>query len=186
MKASTLHIAIGLLLAAAFACTKQSLQATYDKQETTIDAFVAARTKADPDATVTRNGGSVRVVMHDTLSVEGDDSLHVGGTVSFYYAGYLLTSANIVSTNLVATNRKQTATEAGWNLSDTTQFHIETITLDDSLLPGLYDGLQGVQDQDECYILFSGKYGYGKSKQGTIPAKSALVYHIWVESIDNE
>ena len=186
MKRSTLHIALGLSAVLMLACSKQALQTTYDKQETTIDAFVAARLKADTTATVTRNGGAVRVVMHDTLSVEGDDSLRRGGTVSFYYAGYTLSGTSVTSANLIATNRRQTATEAGWNLSDTAQFHIETTVLDDRLIPGLQDGLEGVQNQDECYILFTGKYGYGKNKQGTIPAKSALVYHIWVESIDNE
>ena len=186
MKPSTLHIALGILLVLAFACTKQSIQATYDKQETTIDAFVTARLKADTTATVTRNGGAVRVTLHDTLSTAADDSLRVGGTVSFYYAAYTLTGSSVSASSLVATNREQTATEAGWHLSDTTQFHIETLVLDDSLVPGLRDGLVGVQSQDECYILFTGKYGYGKNRQGTIPAKSALVYRVWVESIDNE
>ena len=34
--------------------------------------------------------------------------------------------------------------------------------------------------------LFSGKYAYGSHIQGTIPARSALVYHIWVNSISND
>jgi len=41
----------------------------------------------------------------------------------------------------------------------------------------------GVQPQDECYILFTGKYGYGKNSLGTIPAKSALAYYILIEEI---
>ena len=61
-----------------------------------------------------------------------------------------------------------------------------TLTLDDRLLDGLQRGLEGVRGQDECYILFSGKYAYGSRVQGTIPARSALVYHVWVNSISND
>ena len=169
-------------------CTKESIQATYDKQETNIASFVESQLKADTTATVTYNGGSVRVVLHDTLRREGlmADSLRAGGTVSFYYAGYVLSKASVSRDGLFATNHKATADAAGWSLSDTTAFLIETLTLDDDLIPGLRSGLEGVQNQDECYILFSGKYGFGARNQGTIPARSALVYHIWVNSISNE
>ena len=188
MKKST-YILMAALAAGMLACTKEQVQATYDKQETTIESFVDARLKADTTATVTYNNGSVRVVMHDTLSREGvlADSLRPGGIVSFYYAGYVLTSASVSSSSLFATNHKATAQASGWALTDTTsQFKICTLTLDDSLLPGLRNGLEGVQNQDECYILFSGEYGYGNEAVGTIPARSALVYHVWVNSITNE
>ena len=55
----------------------------------------------------------------------------------------------------------------------------------DPLLKGLENGLKGVRGGEECYILFSGKYAYGKKIVGTIPSKSALVYHVTVESITN-
>ena len=87
---------------------------------------------------------------------------------------------------MFATNHKETADNAGWRISDTTAFHIQTLTLDDRLLDGLQRGLEGVRNQDECFILFSGKQGFGSHAQGTIPARSALVYHVWVNSIFNE
>lgn len=187
MKRSTVILVIALF-AGVLSCTKQQVQTTYDKQETLIDNFVQARLKQDSTATVTYNNGSVRVVMHDTLAREGvlKDSLLAGGSVSFYYAGYVLSGASVSAAGLFATNHEATAKASGWELSDTTQYHICTLTLDESLLPGLRNGLEGVQNQDECYILFSGQYGYGNHKQGTIPALSALVYHIWVNSITNE
>ena len=114
------------------------------------------------------------------------DTLRSGGTVSFYYAGYTLSGASVSSSNLFATNHQRTANSAGWKLSDTTAFKIQTLTLDNKLLEGLQRGLEGVRNQDECYILFSGKYAFGPRKQGTIPARSALVYHIWVNSISND
>ncbi|MBO6028046.1 MAG: FKBP-type peptidyl-prolyl cis-trans isomerase [Bacteroidales bacterium] len=192
MKKSTRILISALLLALAAgllpACNKEAVQLAYDKQETNIANFVEAQLKADETAKVTYKDGVVRVVLHDTLQREGllADTLQTGGTVSFYYAGYVLKNASVNNANLFATNHKKTADAAGWRLSDTTAFHIRTLTLDDQLLEGLQRGLEGVRNQDECYILFSGKYAYGSKAQGTIPARSALVYHIWVNSISND
>ena len=189
MKKSTRILASAILLACLVpACNKEAVQLAYDKQENNIASFVEAQCKSDTTATVTYKDGTVRVVVHDTLRRSGPlaDTLRTGGTVSFYYAGYTLTGSSVSAGNLFATNHKKTATAAGWSLSDTTAFKIQTITLDDRLLDGLQRGLEGVRNQDECYILFSGKYAYGSDRQGTIPARSALVYHIWVNSISNE
>ena len=57
---------------------------------------------------------------------------------------------------------------------------------EDELVEGLRNGLRGVRGGEECYILFSGKYGFGKKAFGTIPANSALAYHVWVESVSND
>jgi FKBP-type peptidyl-prolyl cis-trans isomerase len=43
-----------------------------------------------------------------------------------------------------------------------------------------------VKGGEECQILFTGKYGFGNKAFGIIPANSALVYKIWVESISND
>ena len=189
MKTSTRILAAVLLLAAFVpACRKQSVEMAYDKQETNIAKFVEDQVKKDADATVAYKDGVVRIVLHDTLTREGilADTLRTGGTVSFHYAGYTLTSSTVSNANLFATNHKKTADAAGWKLSDTTAFNIVTLTLDDRLLDGLQRGLEGVRGLDECYILFSGKYAYGSRVQGTIPARSALVYHVWVDSISND
>ena len=189
MKRSTLLLTAFLIAGLVLGCSKQA-QTTYDKQETTISSFIEAQVKSDATATVTYKNGTVRLTLHDTLGREGlrADSLAVGGTVSFYYAGYVLKGTSVSKDQLFATNHKKTADAAGWKISDTTAFKIETLSLDkdQNLLPGLYNGLEGVRNQDECYILFSGKYAYGSSKQGTIPARSALVYHVWVNSISND
>ena len=189
MKKSTRILAAVLLVAAIVpACNKEAVQLAYDKQETNISKFVEDQLKKDQTATVTYKDGAVRIVLHDTLTREGflADTLRTGGTVSFHYAGYTLTSASISNSNLFATNHKKTADAAGWKLTDTTAFNIVTLTLDDRLLDGLQRGLEGVRGLDECFILFSGKYAYGSRVQGTIPARSALVYHVWVNSISND
>ena len=54
------------------------------------------------------------------------------------------------------------------------------------LLDGLRKGLMGVRAGEECEILFTGKYGFGNDTFGMIPAKSALLYKIWVVSVTND
>lgn len=176
-----LRILLCLTLVAS--CTGQSLQQIYDAQEKKIDSFVSAQT-AKEDLRVEYNGGSVRVVLKEGTE---DQTLSAGGTVSFYYAGYVLSGTNVSNSSLFETNSKDIADKAGWKLTDESVFSIVTTALDSGdLLKGLQNGLLGVKPGEECYILFSGKYGYGKKPAGTIPAKSALVYHIWVESISND
>ena len=181
----TILLASGLALALVAACTKQSLQTTYDKQSGFIESFVQSQMKSDTTATLRENAGSYRLILHDTLDVRRD-SLLAGGLVSLYYACFTLTGNSLNRSNLVATNLKEMAQAAGWALSDTTRYKLDTIRLDNNLLPGLYNGLLGVQAGDEGYILFTGKYGYGNTERGMIPARSALAYQIWIENVKNE
>lgn len=172
-----------LALTVSGACTQQALQATYDKQTSNIESFISAQMNADETATLTRTGGAYRLTLKDTLDPTRD-SLGWNGSVTLDYALYVLTGSNVSAQNLVATSLESVATDAGWTLSDNSQFRKVTLSMQDNLLEGLKMGLYGVQPQDEAYILFTGKYGYGSSEQGTIPAKSALVYHVWIDSIE--
>ena len=186
MKKSTVILIVAIMEALAAACTKQAEQTTYDKQTTYIENFISAQLKSDEEATLTRKEGAYRINLHDNLSQERD-SLRPGGKVALYYGCFILTGASLSTSNLVATNLKELATQAKWTLSeDEDRYMLDTLTLDDSLLPGLRIGLEGVQPQDEGYILFTGKYGYGNSQRGTIPAMSALAYYYWIENIKNE
>lgn len=172
-----------LSLIVAGACTQQALQTTYDKQTTNIESFISSQMQADETATLTRTGGAYRLTLKDTLDPTRD-SLGWNGSVTMDYALYVLTGSSVSAQNLVATSLESIATEAGWSLTDNSQFQKITLSMQDDLLEGLKMGLYGVQPQDEAYILFTGKYGYGSREQGTIPAKSALVYHVWIDSIE--
>lgn len=184
MKRSTLIFVTVLLLAGIGACTKEAQKATYDKQINYIESFIQNQMKLDTTATLVRNGGSYRLTLHDTLGLK--DSLRPGGKVALYYACFTLTSGSISRTNLVATNLKSIASQAGWDLTDTTGYKLDTLVLNDKLVKGLELGLNGVQDQDEAFILFTGENGFGNTERGTIPARSALVYAVWIEKIDND
>ena len=178
---SALILAIFVL--AVFSCTKEEAKTRYSRQEQNIESFVNSILSSVDTAYVVHNAGSSRVVV-----VPGDgDSLSTDGTVSFYYAGYVLKNSRLSSSDLFATNDKDIATAAGWTLSDDSAFEIKTLNVGaDGLVTGLRHGLEGVKAGQECYILFSGKYGFGKHQSGTIPANAALAYHIKVESISNE
>ena len=174
-----LLILLAALLAAA-ACTKQQVQNYYDKQQSAIDKFVTA---AKGVKTIYK-GNAVRVILKEGTTA---DSLATDGVVSFYYGGYTLNGTSLNDNNLFATNYKTLAESSRWNLSDESVFALTTLKLDETpLLEGLRDGLAGVRGGEECYIIFLGKYGFGNHASGTIPAKATLVYHIWVDSIQNE
>lgn len=171
-------IAAATIFAAAYGCTKQSLETTYSSQENRIDSFITSQLEANETYSVVHNNGSNRLI----ISGGSGNELKQGGTVSFYYAGYIF-SGSISSSNLFATNSEAVASEAGWTVTDP-DYSIKTVRLsEDELLKGLYYGLEGVRAGEECMILFSGKYGYGNRHVGTIPANSALAYHIWVENV---
>lgn len=187
----TLNIIAACLSAAAVlaACTKESLKTAWSTQEERIDSFIQSLPdEADPDDPdalyvhdVIYNGGSSRVILKDGTG----PGLSAGGTVSFYYTGYVF-QGNISSGNIFATNDQTTAAENGWSVTDPS-YEISTVTLggDDGLVPGLHSGLEGVRAGEICYIVFSGQYGFGKRQVGTVPGNSALLYHIRVESVSN-
>ncbi|MGM9738142.1 MAG: FKBP-type peptidyl-prolyl cis-trans isomerase [Candidatus Cryptobacteroides sp.] len=164
-------------------CKKEERKSQISRQETNIETFINNTLSKIDTAYVVNNRGVSRLVV-----VPGKgDSLDAGGTVSFYYAGYIMNSSSISSMNMFATNNKDVALSQKWEVSDTSAFDIMTLNLSGSeLVEGLKRGLEGVKGGQECYILFSGNYGFGKKPLGTIPANAALAYHVWVESISND
>lgn len=176
-------LAVMIAACALTGCRKQELETTYSSQEESIDSFISGLTSQDPAPRVVRNGGSNRVVLTEGTG----DVLEPGGTVSFYYAGYTFSGSAPSASNLFATNREETATESGWTLTSP-DYNILTVRLDESsgLIDGLMSGLEGVRGGEICYIVFSGKHGFGNEIVGSIPANSALIYQIWVESLTND
>lgn len=182
MTARILMAAVAAALVCA-ACSRQQLQTTYDSQNKKIDSFIQSQISGGKALRVYVNEGCSRLVITEGT---GEDSLSTSGLVSFFYAAYTFTGS-LNQSNLVATNHEETATAAGWNKLADTGFTAVTADMGvkGSLVEGLKRGLFGVKAGQECYILFSGEYGFGSSPVGTIPANSAMLYHIWVESIAN-
>ena len=180
--ASRRNIAAAMLAAilcvASTGCRKQSLESTYSSQEERIDSYITSQMESNEDYELVHNNGSNRII----IQAGSGNALAPGGTVSFYYAGYMF-SGSISASNMFATNWQAVAEESGWSLTDA-DYSVKTVRLtEDELIDGLLYGLEGVRAGEECLILFSGKYGFGNRQVGTIPANSALAYHIRVESV---
>lgn len=205
MKSKT--IIFFIICLAAGSCVKEKLETIYQKQETQIDAYITKAmvekrdsikleitpNKEDPTKNDTTQ---VKVQWEDTLDVvynkgavrliktEGTGpGLEEGGAVSFYYAGYVFTSS---PSSLFATNHQETATAAGFTLTDDDYQIFEADMRNVNMIEGLRNGLIGVKSGEVCEIAFSGKYGFGDEVFGTIPVNSALLYKIWVIGVSNE
>ena len=196
-----------IICLAAGSCVKEKLETIYQKQETQIDAYITKAMVAKRDSIKleitpnkedpTKNDTTqVKVQWEDTLDVvynkgavrliktEGTGpGLEEGGAVSFYYAGYVFTSS---PSSLFATNHQETATGAGFTLTDDNYQIFEADMRNAKMIEGLRNGLIGVKSGEVCEIAFSGKYGFGDEVFGTIPVNSALLYKIWVVGVSNE
>ncbi len=181
MRNSIKILALILTVMASASCVKEKLEVTYNKQEESISKYLDSALSKNEEYTVINNGGSNRLTL-----VQGEgEGLTPDGNITFYYAGYTF-EGSFNASGLFGTNRKASADDAGWKLTDG-EFEALTLNMKDSkLLPGLRSGLEGVKAGEECEILFSGKYGFGDKNFGIIPANSALLYKIWVVSISNE
>ena len=180
------RIVLAVLCIISASCGNKQMETTFDKQESNIQSIVNSLTKGKDEATTDYNNGSVRVtVVHG----EGEE-LKADGAVSFYYAGFYISGAQLSNGNLFATNYDTFARSVRWNITDSTAFDIKTVSLAkdyaDDIVEGLRNGLPGVRAGDECYILFSGKHGFGKRKVANVPAKAALAYHLWIKSVTND
>lgn len=169
---------IASIMLSGTACTKKNLETTYARQEENIDNFLKQKLKIvqqeNPDAEIIHYKGSNRL----TLKQGTGEPASANSIVTITYAAYIF-QTGISNSNLIGTNSEDIAVNANWV---TTDMNFEPVTLNlgkDRLIEGLKNGLVGIKSGEECYIVFSGKYGYGKKKHGNIPANSALLYHIW-------
>ena len=174
--------ACAALLIAGTSCSKKALETVYSSQEKNIEALVKSLSGTDGTAKVEQLDGVTRITV-----VQGDGAALEGkGKATFLYAGHFINSSTLSVSNLFVTNSKAYADKLKWSVSDTAAFQPLTVDLrQDDLLEGLRKGLPGVRAGDECYLLFTGRYGFGKGRMGTVPVHSALAYHLWVQAVDN-
>lgn len=163
------------------ACTKSTTENTYNTQEVNIDSYVTRYMESNPETRIVYKESVVRIVVTEGEGAE----LEKGGKTSVLYAGYNFNNSSMSANTLFATNNSDIAASSQWNISDESVFTPMEIDLGaKDLVKGLCLGLQGVRKGEECIILFSGKYGFGR-QVGTIPANAALAYRIQVQDIFN-
>ena len=204
---SKIFILLLIVSLAASSCVKEKLETIYSKQDTQIDAYLtksrvvkrdSIKLEITPNADDPTNNDTTKVKVEwvDTLDIvynkgaarliktEGTGpGLEEGGSVSFYYAGYVFTSS---PSALFATNHQETAAGSGFTLTDEDYDLFEADMRNTEMVEGLRNGLMGVKSGEVCEIAFSGKYGFGDVFFGTIPVNSALLYKIWVIGVSNE
>ena len=181
-------------------CIKEKLETQYKKQETQIDSYLSKNNTAKRDSTIIEPDGTTRdTTWTDTLSIVYNngaarlikkkgtgEKLSPSGATSFYYAGYIFKGSSPSASNLFATNHQQTAETSNFTLTDPDYSLMEINMAEADLLEGLRNGLEGVRAGEMCEILFSGKYAFGNSTFGIIPANSALAFQIWVVGVSND
>lgn len=178
------RIIISLAIAACMlcGCGKSTLETTYTSQAEKIQTYIDKQLSSNPEYRVAYNKGVARLVVKEG---EGPE-LEPKGIVAFRYAGYNFTNSLISSSTLFATNDEETAKSNRWEVSDESLYDIAVIELGkDDIVEGLRLGLAGVRAGEECYVMFSGKYGFGKRQSGTIPANAAIAYHLNILEINN-
>ena len=187
MKNKIILIFTAFICLFANSCVKEQMESVYNKQEDQIDQYInramlTTDESGNPDTLrVVRNAGSNRLVRVEGIGEE----LTEDGYISFYYAGYTF-NGSVSSANLFSTNRLESAVEVGWNAEESEYTLYEINLKDADLIPGLKNGLEGVKAGEECEIIFSAKYGFGNKPLGMIPAKTALLYKIWVVGVTND
>ena len=108
------NLALVFMCIASVSCVKQKLESTYNSQENRIDQYIEKNRISGTDTLrVVYNGGASRLVTKEGNGPE----LSADGNIAFYYAGYTF-SGSISNSNLFSTNHQQTATQAGWTLSE--------------------------------------------------------------------
>jgi hypothetical protein len=153
---------------------------TTEKYESKIEIQERDTTWTD-SLRVVYNNGSTRLVWDEGTGPMLDSD----GSISFYYAGYTF-NGSIEKRNLFVTNHQATAEASGFALSDPDYGLYEINLGETELIDGLRSGLTGVRAGERCDILFSGKYAFGNSTFGIIPANSALAFQIWVVGVSND
>ena len=176
---------ISALMAASMvlsSCVKESREMVYASQEKKIESFVESQTKSAPDTRVVYNSGSARVVISEGSGME----LTARGRAGILFAGYDFSSGQVSTSYMFATNNYEFAMSSKWERSDESSYEVLEIDMTDKdILEGLVNGLEGVREGEDCYILFSGKHAFGKSRAGTIPANAPLAFRVWVQTVEN-
>lgn len=163
-----LYILCAVLLFAS--CAKEDRNNTIVNQEESIDRYISQQ----KDVRVVRNGGSNRLVY---IEGQGRDSLAVGDTLKFYYAGYVFSGGK---GSLFATNNPEIAQQKDFPLAGEVE---ECVLGTGNMVKGLANGLVGARAGEKCDVVFSAKYGYDNTAVYNVPKMTPLIFEVWVEEI---
>lgn len=164
----TIFVLLSVILLAA--CTKEDRENTIVNQEESIDRYISSL----EGVRIARNGGSNRIVYTEGT---GADSLAVGDSVKFHYAGYIFSGGK---GTLFATNNEEIAAGHDFPLSGGLE---KRVLGGSSMVSGLTNGLVGAKKGEKCDIVFSAKYGFNNTVVYNVPKLSPLIFEVWIEDI---
>lgn len=154
-------------------CQKQDNENTYVSQEQSIDSYVTGLVSTN-GYKVVRLNGSNRVIVKSSAAA---DSLETGDSLYFHYSGYVFSSGK---GDLFVTNDTAVARVNNFVTDGAAK---KVVLGNDGLISGLHNGLHGVKTGEECYIVFSGKYGYGNSVMFNLSKLTPLLFDITVDKV---
>lgn len=160
---------IGVLMLV-FSCAKEDRKNLLVNQEEAIDRYISSL----DDVRIARFGGSNRIVFKEG---RGADSLALGDSVKFRYAGYIFSNGK---GKLFATNDTTVAQNSGFELSGGLE---EKVLSEREMIKGLAYGLVGAKEGEFCEVAFSAKYGYDNDMVYNVPKMSPLIFEVWIEGI---
>lgn len=152
------------------ACAKEDRENTIINQEERIDKYISSL----QGVRISRNGGSNRIVYTEG---NGVDSLAVGDSIKFHYAGYIFSGGK---GSLFATNNEEIAAQHNFPLSGDIE---KRVLRSGDMVSGLANGLIGAKKGEKCDIVFSAKYGFNNTVVYNVPKLSPLIFEIWIEDI---
>ncbi|MFA5850771.1 MAG: DHH family phosphoesterase [Bacteroidales bacterium] len=155
-------------------CTKQDKEIQLAQQIKDIDVFTKSQVAGGKRLVV--NEGSSRVVIAEGAG----DSLMVGDSVAFDFAGYVFQSG---LGTLFETNVQEIAENLGINIYNRGFDFGKGIIGKSMLIDGLDKGLKGAKKGEHAYIVFPANLGFDKKDVGLVPKMSPLIYEVWIKTI---
>ncbi|MFA6335088.1 MAG: FKBP-type peptidyl-prolyl cis-trans isomerase [Bacteroidales bacterium] len=155
-------------------CTKEDRQVQIAQQIKDIDTYVQNAVTAGKRIVVNR--GSTRLV----ISEGSGDSLMVGDSIFFDFAGYIFQSG---LGSMFDTNVDSIAEAAGINIYNRGFDYGKGVVGKGMLINGLDRGLLGVKSGEHSYIVFPTDLGFNNKDIGLVPKMSPLIYEVWIKEI---
>lgn len=155
MRSKVIIASLAAFAVAAVSCSSQKAE-TISSQEASIDSYIE---KSHSEREVHRDGGSNRIVM---VLGEGE-GIVAGDRTTVGLKGHIFSNG------------------------PGTLFYDDTVTVKigaGEVISGLDTGLRGARAGEQCYIVFSAKYGFYDKAVGIVPAMSPLLYEAEIISIE--
>lgn len=157
-----------------FSCTKQDREILIAQQIKDIDSYSKSAESTGKRLIV--NNGSSRIVITEGAG----DSLMVGDSVFFNFAGYIFQSG---LGTMFDTNVDSISHILGINIYNRGFDFGKSIVGRGLMISGLDWGLMGAKAGEKANIVFPTNLGFGNNNVGVVPKMSPLIYEVWIKEI---